>query len=183
MRAALIGALLATSTAFVGPTAAEAQTQLKVAYINSEAILAQAPGARAAMDQFQRELADMQAELQPRAQELDQMIADYQAQALALSDTAKSMREQAIQQKDAQLQQEAAGMQQQAEARQQQLLQPVMDRISEVIEAVRVEGEYALVFDAAAGGLVAADPELDLTETVIARLQAGAAGTSGTGGN
>lgn len=170
MRRAAIGAFL-TTMALAGATGVAAQDAvLRVGFINSEAILQQAPGYQEAIQQFQNELATMEQEFQPRTAELQQMIADYEAQSLALSDTAKAMREEAIFQKQQQVQQEANVMQQQAQQRQAQLMQPVMDRVSEAIEAVRVDGGYALIFDAAAGGLVAADPALDLTETVVTRL-------------
>jgi len=172
MRRAVYGAILGM-IALAGATGVAAQeAAIKVGFINSEAILQQAPGYQEAIQQFQSELQMMEQDFQPRTAELEQMIADYEAQALALSDTAKAMREEAIMQKQQQVQQEANQMQQQAQQRQAQLMQPVMDRVSDAIEAVRVEGGYALIFDAAAGGLVAADPALDLTDTVVARLNA-----------
>jgi outer membrane protein len=170
MRRAVLATLLMTFA--LGGAGLSAQAAANVGFINSEAILTQAPGYQAAIDQFQRELETMQAELQPRQAELQQMLQDYETQALALSDTAKAMREEAILQKQQQVQQEANQMQQTAQQRQAQLMQPIMDRVSEAIEAVRVEGSYALIFDAAAGGLVAADPSLDLTDQVVAKLNA-----------
>jgi len=176
MRRAVIGAFLATF-ALGGATGVAAQdSPMRVGFINSEALLQQAPGYQAAIEQFNAELQQMQQEFQPRTAELEQMITDYEAQALALSDTAKAMREEAILQKQAQVQQEGLAMEQQAQVRQAQLMQPIMDRVSEAIEAVRVDGGYALIFDVAAGGLVAADPELDLTESVLARLNAAVPG-------
>ena len=64
--------------------------------------------------------------------------------------------------------------------RQQELLQPVNDRITAVIEEIRVEGNYAIILDAASAAIVAADPALDLTQEVLTRLQA--ADTPGPGG-
>ncbi|MDT8369179.1 MAG: OmpH family outer membrane protein [Longimicrobiales bacterium] len=155
---------------------------LKVGFINSDAILRQTPGYQQAVQQFQMELQQMETSLQPRRQELDQMIADYEAQSQALSDTARALREEAILQKQAQVQEEAGQMQEQAQQRQAQLMQPVMDQVSEAIESVRVQGGYALIFDVAAGGLVAADPALDLTDQVVAHLGRATA-TPGPGGD
>jgi len=175
MRRAVFGAVL-TTMMLLGAHGLAAQAAMKVGFINSEAILQEAPGYQQAIQQFQSELAQMEQSFQPRTAELEQMIADYEAQSLALSDTAKAMREEAIMQKQAQVQQEANQMQAQAQQRQAQLMQPIMDRVSEAIEAVRVEGGYALIFDVAAGGLVAADPALDLTDSVVAKLNAATPG-------
>jgi len=163
--------------ALFGATGVAAQdAAMKVGFINSEAILQQAPGYAAAIQQFQTELQQMQESFAPRTAELEQMITDYETQVNALSDTAKAMREQAIMQKQAQVQQEAGQMEAQAQQRQAQLMQPVMDRVSEAIEAVRVDGGYSMIFDVAAGGLVAADPALDLTDAVVAQLNAATPG-------
>jgi Skp family chaperone for outer membrane proteins len=50
-----------------------------------------------------------------------------------------------------------------------------MDQINTVVEALRREGSYSVIFDLAAGAILAADPGLDLTSEVIRRLQAGGA--------
>jgi Skp family chaperone for outer membrane proteins len=48
--------------------------------------------------------------------------------------------------------------------------------MSLVIEQVREEGSYALIFDTASRAIIAADPALDLTEEVLRRLQQIASG-------
>lgn len=160
---------------------AEAQSPLKVGYINSQAILEQAPGAREAAEQFDREMQALRAQLQPAADSLDRMIQLYEQQSMTLSADAKQRREQDILQRRETLQDRAAQLETQAGQRRQELVQPVMDRITRVIEEIRVQGSYHLIFDVAAGSIIAADESLDLTEEVIRRLQAGA-GTGGTGG-
>ena len=50
-----------------------------------------------------------------------------------------------------------------------------------IIEAIREEGAYSLILDAASGSIVSADPALDLTQEVIARLQAADADGAGSG--
>jgi Skp family chaperone for outer membrane proteins len=54
-----------------------------------------------------------------------------------------------------------------------------MDKVNTVIETIRAEGDYHLILDLAAGSIVAADPSLDLTQEVIARLPAASDSTSG----
>jgi Skp family chaperone for outer membrane proteins len=51
------------------------------------------------------------------------------------------------------------------------LIEPVMQRINAVIEDMRAEGNYVLIFDLSAGAILAADSALDLTQEVIARLR------------
>ena len=53
------------------------------------------------------------------------------------------------------------------------LLGPFQQRINTIIQGMRAEGNYALIFDADAqnNGIVAADLALDLTAKVIARVR------------
>jgi Skp family chaperone for outer membrane proteins len=57
-----------------------------------------------------------------------------------------------------------------------------MERINAVIEDIRADGGYSMIFDVAAQGIIAADPALDLTAEVVRRLQAGAATVGNPGG-
>lgn len=153
-----------------------AQSGPKIGYINSQQILDQAPGAAEASQQFEQDLQQLRGRIQPATDSLEQMIQEYEAQALTLSPEAKQRREQAILAKREQVQRLAEQLDQQAGARRAELVQPIMDRITQVIEEMRVEGNYAVIFDVAAGSIIAADPSLDLTEEVLRRLQGGGPG-------
>lgn len=155
------------------PTAAEAQQGLKIGYINSEAILQQAPGVQEAQSQFDQDMQGYQAEIQTMAQELEQMIQQYEQQQLTLSPEAKQQRQAAIRQKQQEYQQRLQAIDQRAGQRQAELVQPVMDQINEIIEQIRAEGNYSFIFNTAAGAIIAADPGLDLTDEVIRRLRSG----------
>ncbi|MFQ5537883.1 MAG: OmpH family outer membrane protein [Gemmatimonadota bacterium] len=159
--------------------AAEAQT-LKIGFINSQQILANAPGAAEANKAFQEDLAKFDQEAQALQAEITRMQQDLERQQLTLSPEAKRNREQQLQQKAQEAQQRMQELDRQAQQRRQELVQPVMDKITAVIEQIREEGNYALILDAAAGGIVSADPSLDLTEEVIRRLQAQAAANPGS---
>lgn len=158
--------------------AAEAQT-LKIGYINSQEILANAPGATEAQQAFEDDLAQYESEAQELQAELTRMQQELEAQRLTLSPEARQAREERIRQKAQEAQSRMQELDQLAAQRRQELVQPVMDEISDVIEAVREEGSYSFVFDVAAGAIVAADPSLDLTDEVIRRLQSQTAGAPG----
>jgi outer membrane protein len=150
--------------------------QVKIGYINSQNILAETPGAKEAQAQFDQDMAGYRSEVEGLAKELETLVQQYEQQQAMLSPSAKQQREADIRTKQQAYQERLAAIDQRAAQRQQELVQPVMDRINQTIEQVRAEGSYALIFDVAAGGVVAADPALDLTQEVIRRLQA--AGTA-----
>lgn len=161
--------------------AVEAQT-LKIAYVNSQEILLNAPGAEAAQQQFDQEMAGYQSEISQLETELSNLETALQQQQLTLSPEAKANREQQLQTKFQEYQQRSQQLQELANQRRAALIQPVMDDITEVIEQIREEGAYSLILDAAAGSIVSADPALDLTQEVIDRLQASTGDRQDSGG-
>jgi len=151
--------------------ATEAQT-LKIGYINSQEILANAPGAQEAQDAFEKDMKGYSDEAQQLQDELQRMQQQLQQQELTLSPEAKRNRQQQIQQKATDAQQRMQQLDQLAAQRRAELIQPVMDKVNAVIEKMREEGSYALILDVAAGSIISADPSLDLTQEVIRRLKA-----------
>ena len=181
----LTGAALAVLLAGVtAAPAARAQGQgpqgqaLKLAFINSQLILANTPGRAEAESTFSRELPAYQAQVQALQATLDSAVADYNRAALVLSPTAKAQREQQIRDLETRTRTQVNDLQQRAAAREQQLTAPIMARVTAVIEGIRAEFNYSMIFDASAqnGGLVSADRTLDISQLVIQRLQAGSAG-------
>lgn len=174
--------MVATAFLLVLPGVAAAQMG-EIRYINSQDILAEAPGAKEAQAQFEQDMQGYQAEVQQMATELDNLVNQYETQQAMLSPSAKQQREADIRAKQQAYQQELAAIDERAGQRQQELVQPVMDRINQVIEQIRAEGSYAIIFDVAGGGVVAADSALDLTQEVIRRLQASGETAGATGRN
>ncbi|MDP2529413.1 MAG: OmpH family outer membrane protein [Candidatus Palauibacterales bacterium] len=154
-------------------------------YINSQQLLQATPGAGKAQQQWNQELGTYRSEVQSLAAQVDSLEQAYQRQEAMLSDAAKTRKQQEIQQKRQQLQQRTQQLEQQASQRQQELLQPILNKVRGVIEQIRKERGYTMVFDAAGSGLLAADPKLDITNMVIQRLKASgdsAAGDSAASG-
>lgn len=147
---------------------------LKLAYIDSRLILANTPGRAEAESTFTREYAVMQVEVQRMQQQLDSSIQEYNRTSLVLSPAAKQQRESDIRQMEQRTRQRAAELEQRAGQREQELTAPIMRRVNAVIEGIRAEFNYSMIFDAAAqgGSLVTADRSLDISPLVIRRLQA-----------
>lgn len=163
-------------------SSAEAQATVKIGYIDSQAILDQDPSAQAAQQQFEASLVTYQAEVQQLGQNLQLLMDQYEQQQAMLSVEAKANREEEIRLKQAQYEQRIGELEQQASVRQAELVEPVMERITAVIEEIRAEGAYSMIFDVAAQGIISADPALELTAEVIRRLQSAAASRGNAGG-
>lgn len=160
--------LLATATA-------SAQAVPKIGYIDSRKIIQEAPGAKEAQATFQKEMEGYQAQLKVMEDSIKSLMSEYEQKQVMLSPEAKKQKEEEIRQKQAAYQQKANDLEQKLNQRQSELVQPIMDKVKDVIEQLRKSGGYAMIFDAAGSGLVAADPSLDLTDQVLAKLKANAA--------
>ena len=179
MRVLLRGSSLSLALSLVIAATAAAQTQpqaapgTRIGYINSALLLQQAPGRAEAESQFDREVVVYRQQLQRMNDSLTAMVASFDRDAPRLDSTVRNTRAQAIRTREMEYQTRARGLDSTMQARQAQLVKPIMERVQNVIEAIRTEDGYAMILDvgAQASVVVAADKRLDLTERVLARLK------------
>lgn len=167
---------LAGLLAFNAPTLAQAP---KLGYVDSQRILRETPGAEDIQQQLQQEAQRVQSQLQAFSDSLNKLVADYQQRSAMLSEEARQQQEQQIAATRDSLNQQAAQVQQQAQQKESELLQPFLEQIQQVIDQVRVEEGYTMIFDKTSQALISADTTLDLTTKVIERLQATGPPTAG----
>jgi len=150
------------------------QSPLKIGYINSQVIIAEDPAAIAAQDQFRREMVPFESELRALETEIADLMSRYQAQQITLTANARRTRADEITLKQQAYQERMVQIEEEAGRRQQELVQPIMERINNIIQEIRSDGSYTFIFDVAGGGLIAADESFDLTSEVQERLAPGA---------
>lgn len=153
-------------------SASVAAAQAKLGFIDSRKLITEAPGAKEAQQTLERELQGYQSGVQGLQGELERLRTQLASQ----QGTPSEQQQQAFQQKLTVYQDSVRKIEQTVQQRQQQLVSPIMQRINTAVEAVRTEGGYAMIFDASAGALITADPTLDLTDRVLARLRQQGAG-------
>jgi outer membrane protein len=171
MRRNLFASLMAVAGLLAVTAPLAAQTSAKVGYIDTRRILQEAPGAQEARTTLEREMQGFQNQLKVMQDSLQALMADYQQKSLVMSADAKQKREQEIIAKRTGWEQRAEELQNQAARRQQEVMEPIMQRVEEIISQVRQAEGFAIVFDAASDAIVSADPALDLTPKVIERLR------------
>jgi outer membrane protein len=157
------------------PAVAQAQAPTRVGYVDTRRVIQEAPGAQEARATMEREMQGWQQQLQAMDDSLRTIMTEHQQRSLVMSADARQRREQEIVQKQQGFEQRAQALQQQAGRRQQELMEPIMERVETVISDVRQSEGFAIIFDVASEAIVSADPALDITERVIARLKATAA--------
>ncbi len=171
MLAVLVCTAMPAAAQTASPATGAQQPALRIAFVNSREVLLRTPGYAAAESTFNRDVSEMRDEIQRLRQQLDSAVRAYDQQSIALSPTAKQAKERELRGMQDRIEQRADQLQTKASDREKELLQPIQARVNGVIQGVRAEGNYAMIFDAERAGIVAADPSLDLTARVIQRLQ------------
>ena len=151
---------------------------LKIAFVNSQALLPAAPGYAAAEATLSKEGEGFRTQLQKLQDSVNTMLTKYQKDEPTLTATVKDTRQKAIQTLETDLQAKQLQFQQQFAARQNEVMAPITDAVKKVLDDIREEGGYAMIFDNAPGesNIVSADKNLDITDRVISRLRATPAG-------
>jgi outer membrane protein len=172
IRAALLALIVGAASA--GSLSAQAGAAPKIGFINSAAILAEAPGRADAENRFKSEVAAYQAQLQRMSDSLQTMAANFDKEASKLDSATRVARAKVIQDREAAYQLRARTLDSTMQSRQAELIRPIMENLQKVIEQVRAEDGYAMIFDVASqtSVIVAADKSLDITQKVLAKVKA-----------
>ena len=145
---------------------------VKVAYVQTSVLLDQAPGRAEAEAQFDKETGTFRDQIKRMSDSLNTMVADFQRSQATLAAAARETRAKNIQAKEQEYQRRTQELEQKAQGRQAELVQPILDRIKQAIEDVRVEGGYAMIFNADQGSpIVAVDKSLNVTDRVLTKLK------------
>lgn len=144
------------------------------AFVNIRAVLAQAPGYAQAESTWVREVEGYRVEISRMQDSLNTAAAKFEESSVMLSASNRATERKKLEDLDAALRTREQELQAQAGRRRQELLDPVEERVVSIVEGVRAEGNYSLIFDVSnqASSIVAADKSRDITQRVIERLKA-----------
>ena len=171
MRDLLRAAPLALALLTVVSLPAQAQG-VKVAYVQTSVLLEQAPGRADAEAQFEKETGTYRDQIKRMSDSLNAMVASFEQRQASLAAAARDAQAKNITAKQQEYQRRTQELEQKAQGRQNELVQPILDKIKAAIEEVRVEGGYAMIFNADQGSpIVAVDKSLNVTDRVLTRLK------------
>jgi outer membrane protein len=147
--------------------------ELKLGYINSEAIFQEYSGTKEAQDKFNKEVAKWEQDASKKQKEIKDLKDQIDKQSLLLSAERKKALEDSLDQKMAQYQkfiQEKFGQKGEALSKNEELTKPIIEKINQIIEKIAKEENYDYIFDARAGGIVYAKKAFDLSDRVLVLL-------------
>ena len=157
--------------AFVIPSSA----QMKIGYINSEAIMQQLPEAQDAQKQLDALSTDWQTELTKMQTDLQHRFEDYDKKKLVMSDKRRAEIEKELQDLERKMvdyRTAKFGANGELFSKQNELMKPVQDKLFKAVKDIADEGGYDYVFDKSSTTLlVYSNEKNDLTSKVLAKLQ------------
>ena len=149
----------------------------KLAYINSQKILAQYKEAQDAQERLDKINQDWEAESREMQRQFQELGEQLDSQSLLLSEDRKKEKQQELQSlymKIQQFQNEKWGQSGEFYKKQDETMQPVIDKINAAIAKVGEEERYDYIFDTVAGNILYASPnQTDLTDLVLEELEKG----------
>ena len=163
------------TTGFLALCAAASFTwaELKIGYINSEAIFQEYEGTKEAQDKFNKEVAKWEQDATKKQKDIKDLKEQIEKQSLLLSAERKKALEDSLESKMVEYQkflQEKFGQKGEALSKNEELTKPIIEKINKIIEKIAKEENYDYIFDARAGGIVFAKKAYDLSERVLGLL-------------
>lgn len=138
----------------MGLSAANAQTNAKLGYIDSQELISMMPGkdsVDAKLMAYQREL---ESTIQQMLTEYQNKIADYQANVATMSEIIKKTKEKEITDLETRIQDFQQNADSDFQTMQQQLYKPLLDKAKKAIDDVADANGYTYIFDASLGVLL-----------------------------
>ena len=146
----------------------------KFALVDLEYILKNIPAYERANEQLNQVSKKWQAEVEALTTEAETLYKNYQSEAVFLSEEQKTKREEAIVAKEkeaAELRQKYFGPDGEMSKKQETLINPIQDKIYEIVKQISIQKNYDAVIDrASAASIVFASPRIDISNEVLSRL-------------
>ncbi|WHZ11447.1 MAG: OmpH family outer membrane protein [Burkholderiaceae bacterium] len=166
-----------------GLCALSAQAQdYRIGYVNTDRIFREANAAKAAEAKLQQEFAKREKDLVDQGNVLKAAADKLDREGPTLPDSQRIARQKQLMDQDRDLQRKRREFQEDLNARKNEELQQLLDRANKVVRQLAIADKYDVILQEA----VYINPKLDITDKVIAALNAsgpGAGGSGSTGAN
>lgn len=146
---------------------------VKLAFLNSDRVLQEYKEYQEAYKEYEKMMADWRSEAQDREREILDMRDQIEKQSMLWTEERKAEMQRKVTQREEDYKRfvedifsdKGKGVQKQLE-----LAQPIFDKINALLNEISVKEGYTMIFDTVSGNVLYADPELDLTNMLIEKL-------------
>jgi outer membrane protein len=160
------------SSVLLAPASGLAQNR-PFGVIDSQRIVQEYDAARDAQEQYQKFLKDLESEIADRERELQRMAEEIESQKLLLGEDALQAKMQEFEDEKSKYFQFREQIDQRAEQEYKDKIDPIIDQVKTIAERIGKEDGYGIIIDSAALTVLYLDPDVDLTNKVLAALARG----------
>lgn len=176
IKRSIVLAIMAVCLGFITQTT-YAQ-QLRIGYVNPQAILQKMPAMAAVQKRLQNYIAKKRKDLADKQASFKEEVQQFQQKSAVISASAKKKEQQQLQQKSQQLQQLESKYQQEIQQKQSDLVSPLLNQIQDAINKVAKKMNLTYVFNTTTsdGSYIilysspSAKKKYDITDKVMAQL-------------
>ena len=163
--------ILRTCAVFLALTAGVARAEVKLGFVDLQRALNEVEEGRTAKAALKRDFDEKQKQLDARKAEFDKLQADFEKQALVMSDGAKKEKAGELDRRARELQGLFVQMQKDLSDRERDATKGIFDRMAIIVREIAEADGFTMVFEKGAG-LVYAPPSLDVTNELIRKYNA-----------
>ena len=174
--AGLLSLVLTAPLAAQAPAAAAPGGPLKIAVIDTEKILLSSVAGKKAVADLKKLQEQRENELRAKAQELKELQTKISDGRLSLAQDKLADMSKQLEEKDIALRRAQDDATRELNKKRDEMLAAIDEKVMPVINQVGKDLGYTLIFRKFESGLIYADEAIDITGTVIQRLDAAAAG-------
>ncbi len=177
---AVLGLVAGLAVGVMAPAAA--QSVIKVAVIDVNRIMTDSQRGKAVLAGIEKMQSERTAQLKAMNEELTEMQKRFQEGRLSLAEDKLAELQGQIEEKDRLFKRAREDAERDIQKRRADEIERVETAVFPIINTLGKEGGYTLIFNKFQSGLVYAEDTVDITNEVIKRLDAAAAGGSGSSG-
>jgi outer membrane protein len=162
-------AVLALALA-LSPAAALAQQ--KIGYVDLQRALNEVDEGKAARALLKKDFEGKQKQLDAKKGEFDKLQADFEKQAVVMSEQARKEKGADLERRARELQALFVNLQKDLSTREQEATRGIFDRMATIVREIAEADGFTMVLEKGSGGIVYAPPSLDLTNELIRKYNA-----------
>ncbi len=149
----------------VAPAAVRAEQ--RIGYVDLQRALNEVDEGKAARAQLKKDFEEKQHQLDSKTDEIKKMIADFEKQAMVMSDQAKAAKAAEIDRRKAEVQEFYVGLQKELSTRERETTRGIFDKMNGIVREIAEAEGFTMIFEKNDAGLLFAPVSLDITNELI----------------
>jgi outer membrane protein len=153
------------------PAAARA-AELKIGYVDLQKAVGEVDEGKAARGQLKKEFDEKQKKLDAKEAELKQLQADFEKQAMVLSEGARKSKQEELERKFGEAQALLRQLQQELGGRERELMNALIEKMTQVVREIAEAEGFTYVLEKNQAGIMYAPVAFDVTNEVVRKYNA-----------